>query len=106
MYKCTNIEFNLYILYYITILWYSNEHTINKSIVYVSPENHSGIRNVEKASSDIKTAQALEIGRPGFKLCICDNLYKYVAECPTHNIYQYQYTTHYYYPKRKIMLLI
>ena len=37
-----------------------SEQTINKnSIIYVPPENHPGIRKVERASSDTKTAQAV-----------------------------------------------
>lgn len=50
---------------------FQREQTINKNIIYVFSESHSAIRNVERVSSIIKTAQALEIGRPGFKFGTC-----------------------------------
>lgn len=48
---------------------FQSEQTIN--IIYIFPENHSEIRNMEMVSSHMKTAQALEIGRPGFLFCTC-----------------------------------
>lgn len=48
---------------------FQSEQINKNSIIYVFPENDSESRNVDRASNNIKTTQALEIGRSGFKFC-------------------------------------
>lgn len=61
---------------------------INKNdVIYVFPENDAGYRNVDRASNNIKTTQALEIGGSGFKLCTC---HLWVGKEKLLNFYEFQ----------------